>query len=108
MITAAYIDFFIDPKLFQLHNRSRTRRFLSICALLGGGFVGSASCLYLGSAAALGISTVCKMAITLMFLINKNVVKPIHSGTVSMIDLESCQKQKNMDQAAYHAATCDG
>ena len=98
MVTAAYIDLFIDPALFRLHNAARLRRFLSICALAGGAFVGASSYKYAGGAACLGISAICKLAITGIFLMNKRVeVPPERKGNVNLGDLEERDAQREED-----------
>lgn len=78
MVTSAYIDLRVDPELFQLNNRPRNWRFLFVCFLLLGSFIGASAYRYVGSAFALLLSALCKAAICIAFLFNRPVVEKRH------------------------------
>ena len=76
MVTSAYIDFMVDPKIFQLHNRPRDRRFVFVCSLLLGSFVGALGYLYVNPAFALYISALGKLLVSVGFLFNRRKKPP--------------------------------
>lgn len=70
MVTSAYIDFFVDPSIFHINNRSRNRRFFFVCSLLLGSFLGAIAYRYVGPELSLLLSTICKFVVTLAFFVN--------------------------------------
>lgn len=70
MVTSAYIDFLIDPKILKLQNRSRNRRFLFICCLVLGSFVGAIAYKYVSPAFALYLSAIGKSIVCIALLFN--------------------------------------
>lgn len=72
MATAAWVDLLIDPHLFAVRqkNRSRNRRFFFLVALMGGSLVGAAIYKYAGSDVALFVSAGGKGLVTLLYLFN--------------------------------------
>lgn len=74
MATAAYIDIFIDPRLFAglTENRGRNRRVAFLLMLVVGSFVGAG----VGKAANLGVAVLVsgaiKIVVSVMFLFNRN------------------------------------
>lgn len=72
MVTSAYIDILVDPKLFRLQNRPRSRRFFFVCSLLLGSFIGASAYRYVGPAFALVLAGVCKLIICIAFLFNRS------------------------------------
>jgi uncharacterized membrane protein YoaK (UPF0700 family) len=71
MATSAYIDLLVDPELFQFHNRPRNQRFLLVCFLLLGSFIGASAYRYVGPAFTLFLAALCKAAICVAFLFNR-------------------------------------
>lgn len=73
MATAAYIDVFIDPRLFAglTENRGRNRRVIFLLMLVAGSFVGAG----VGKAANLGaavlVSGIIKAIVSVSFLLNR-------------------------------------
>jgi uncharacterized membrane protein YoaK (UPF0700 family) len=80
MVTSAYIDLLVDPELFQFHNRARNKRFLFVCFLLLGGFIGASAYRYVGPAFALLLSALCKAAICVAFLFNRPALEEGHGS----------------------------
>jgi uncharacterized membrane protein YoaK (UPF0700 family) len=72
MVTAAYIDLLIDPKLYKLHNRPRNRRIAFLIMLAGGSFAGAFMNKRLGSAFALLMSAAIKTVVLIGLLFNKS------------------------------------
>lgn len=70
MVTSAYIDFLIDPKIFDLRNRSRNRRFFFICSLVLGSFIGAVAYRYVSPAFALYLSAIGKFSVCIALLFN--------------------------------------
>ncbi|KAI1482530.1 hypothetical protein F4774DRAFT_406705 [Daldinia eschscholtzii] len=70
MATAAWIDLLIDPKLFQLNNRPRTRRAMFLTTLVLGSLAGAGIYRSAGSWVAILISAAGKMLVTGMYLFN--------------------------------------
>ncbi|KAI1367117.1 hypothetical protein F5Y08DRAFT_336998 [Xylaria arbuscula] len=70
MATAAWVDLVIDPKLFHVDNRPRTRRIMFLLALVGGALLGAGVYRVAGSAAAVFVSAAGKLAVTIMYLFN--------------------------------------
>jgi hypothetical protein len=56
MATAAWVDLMIDPHLFVLRNRPRTRRVAFLVALVGGSLLGAWVYRVSGSATAIAVS----------------------------------------------------
>ncbi|KAI3323610.1 hypothetical protein HD806DRAFT_497331 [Xylariaceae sp. AK1471] len=75
MATAAWVDLMIDPKLFQIQNRPRTRRIMFLLALAAGSLVGAGIYRADGSAVAVFVSAAGKFVVTIMYLFN-SVDKP--------------------------------
>ncbi len=50
MVTSAYIDLLVDPDLFRLKNRPRSRRFFFVCSLITGSFIGASGYKFVGPA----------------------------------------------------------
>lgn len=91
MATAAYIDVFIDPKLFAgvTQNRQRNRRLGFLSMLIAGSFVGAVLYRYVGSSATLGICAGIKGLVTGLFLLNKGT-----NGEDANVDLEAAVRNK--------------
>ncbi|KAI0103150.1 hypothetical protein GGR51DRAFT_256166 [Nemania sp. FL0031] len=70
MATAAWVDLIIDPKLFKVQNRPRTRRVMFLLALAGGTLVGAGIYRTAGSATAILTSAAGKLLVTIMYLFN--------------------------------------
>jgi len=85
MATAAYVDLFIDEKLFKLYNRPRNRRILFLASLFAGSFAGAFAYAAMGSAFALLMSAVGKLLVTVSFLFNAEIRDCDRGG-----DLENC------------------
>jgi hypothetical protein len=75
MATAAYIDLFIDPRLFAKlsENRGRNRRILFLLMLVVGSFIGAGVGSRTNFGVAVLISAVIKTFVTLMFFFNKKM-----------------------------------
>jgi uncharacterized membrane protein YoaK (UPF0700 family) len=72
MATAAWVDLMIDPKLFQVRNRPRTRRVLFLLALAAGSLFGAGLYRAAGSAIAVFVSAAGKLVVTIMYLFNSS------------------------------------
>ncbi|KAI1330272.1 hypothetical protein F5Y16DRAFT_33573 [Xylariaceae sp. FL0255] len=70
MATAAWVDLMIDPKLFTLKNRPRTRRVMFLFALALGSVVGAGIYRTAGSAVAIFVSAAGKLVVSIMYLFN--------------------------------------
>ncbi|KAK3329543.1 hypothetical protein B0H66DRAFT_541416 [Apodospora peruviana] len=70
MATAAWLDLVIDPNLFALRNRPRTRRVTFLASLVLGSLAGAYMYKTVGSAAALAASGAGKLLVTIMFFFN--------------------------------------
>ncbi|KAI1334755.1 hypothetical protein F5Y15DRAFT_420532 [Xylariaceae sp. FL0016] len=70
MATAAWVDLMIDPGIFKLNNRPRTRRVMFLFSLACGSLVGAGIYRSAGSAAAIFVSAVGKLIVTVMYLFN--------------------------------------
>ncbi|KAH9888225.1 hypothetical protein F4778DRAFT_755462 [Xylariomycetidae sp. FL2044] len=70
MATAAWVDLMIDPGIFQLRNRPRTRRVLFLLSLVIGALAGAAIHKTAGSAVAILVSAAGKLLVTGMYLFN--------------------------------------
>ncbi|KJZ78331.1 hypothetical protein HIM_02369 [Hirsutella minnesotensis 3608] len=75
MATAAWVDLVIDPKLFALKNRPRSRRVAFLLALVLGSLVGAIIYRELGSATAIAVSGAGKVLVTVCFLFSPSVKK---------------------------------
>jgi uncharacterized membrane protein YoaK (UPF0700 family) len=71
MVTSAYIDVLVDPRLFCRKNRSRNRRLSLLCSLIVGSFVGAWAYRRAAWVAYL-LSAVGKAGVTLAFCFNKS------------------------------------
>lgn len=72
MVTAAYIDIFIDPSMFSAprKNRARNRRLGFLASLICGSFIGAAARRGVNDGLALVLSIVLKLcAVLTLFLI---------------------------------------
>ncbi|KAI1078315.1 hypothetical protein F5B20DRAFT_582541 [Whalleya microplaca] len=70
MATAAWVDLMIDPKLFKLDNKARTRRVLFLFTLVMGSLAGAGIYKTAGSAVAIFVSAGGKLLVTGMFFFN--------------------------------------
>ncbi|KAI1767612.1 hypothetical protein GGR53DRAFT_463299 [Hypoxylon sp. FL1150] len=70
MATAAWMDLMIDPGLFKLRNRPRTRRVMFLAMLVLGSLAGAAIYRSAGSWVAILVSAAGKMLVTGMYLFN--------------------------------------
>lgn len=75
MVTSAYIDLLVDPDLFHVHNRPRSRRFFFVCSLILGSFIGATAYKLVGPAFALLLVAACKTTICVAFLFNRPTSK---------------------------------
>lgn len=75
MATAAYVDIFIDKKIFERDNRKRNRRLAFLVILFSGSFAGAFMYKAKGSAFALLISAVGKLAVVASLLWNGEFVE---------------------------------
>jgi uncharacterized membrane protein YoaK (UPF0700 family) len=75
MATAAYVDIFIDQRMFEWANRSRNRRVLFLLSLLLGSFAGAFVYSRSSSPFALLISATGKLVVTLALCFNKDIVE---------------------------------
>lgn len=73
MVTSAYIDLIVDPRILASQNRPRTRRFFFICCLLLGSFIGSIGYHYVGPSLSLLLSAICKLVVTMAFFANADM-----------------------------------
>ncbi|CAO2657786.1 Nn.00g039120.m01.CDS01 [Neocucurbitaria sp. VM-36] len=73
MATAAYIDIFIDPRLFAKlsENRGRNRRILFLLMLVVGSFIGAGVGARTDFSVAVLISAIVKTCVTLLFVCSK-------------------------------------
>lgn len=71
MATAAWVDLLIDPQLFVIKNRPRTRRLVFLMALAIGALLGAAFRRTAGSAVAILVSAVGKLVVAFMYLFNE-------------------------------------
>lgn len=71
MVTSAYIDVLVDPRLFCRKNRGRNRRLSLLCSLILGSFVGAWAYREAAWVAYL-LSAIGKAAVTLAFCFNKS------------------------------------
>jgi hypothetical protein len=65
MATAAWVDLMIDPKLFRVQNRPRTRRIMFLLALATGSLAGAGIYRLVGSAVAVFVSAAGKFVVTI-------------------------------------------
>ncbi|KAL7628577.1 hypothetical protein AAE478_000092 [Parahypoxylon ruwenzoriense] len=70
MATAAWLDLLIDPDLFKLKNRPRTRRVVFLVTLVLGSLAGAGIYRSAGSQVALLVSAAGKMLATVMYFFN--------------------------------------
>ncbi|MCJ1404957.1 hypothetical protein MMC11_008183 [Xylographa trunciseda] len=70
MVTSAYIDFLVDPKVLRLNNRPRNRRLVFVCCLILGSFVGAIAYIYVNPGFALYISALGKLLVCVALLFN--------------------------------------
>ncbi|KAH7328642.1 hypothetical protein B0I35DRAFT_417950 [Stachybotrys elegans] len=69
MATAAWVDLVIDGRLFEVKNRSRTRRVCFLLALAAGAFVGAVIYRHAGSAMAIFVSGIGKLVVAILYLV---------------------------------------
>ena len=79
MATAAWVDLMMDPKLFVLDNRPRTRRIAFLIVLALGGLFGAYLYKTVGSAAAIMVSGAGKFLVTIMYFFNQAEKKKLPS-----------------------------
>lgn len=70
MVTSAYIDLLIDPRITKKHNRSRNRRFFFVFCLVLGSFIGAIAYRYASPAVALYLSGIGKALVCIAVLFN--------------------------------------
>ena len=70
MVTSAYIDLLIDPRITKKHNRSRNRRFFFVFCLVLGSFIGAIAYRYVSPALALYLSAIGKAVVCIAMLFN--------------------------------------
>lgn len=75
MATAAYVDIFIDEKMFAKRNRRRNRRIAFLLSLFAGSFAGAFAYKAQGSAFALVVSAVGKAIVSISLIVNKEMVE---------------------------------
>ena len=73
MVTSAYIDFLVDPKLLLRKNRSRDRRLFFVLALLAGSFIGAAAYKKVSASFSLLLASLCKLAVCVLLWFNPAV-----------------------------------
>lgn len=73
MATAAYVDLFIDPRIWKRDNRPRNRRALFLVIIVLGSFAGAFAYAKVGSAFALLMSATGKALVTIGFLFNSGI-----------------------------------
>lgn len=78
MVTSAYIDLIIDPRLTAHRNRPRNRRFFFICMLLVGSFIGAVADRFVSTALGLLLGVICKAMVTVSFMWNADVEEDAH------------------------------
>ncbi|MCJ1315233.1 hypothetical protein MMC15_000549 [Xylographa vitiligo] len=71
MVTSAYIDFLVDPKMLILNNRPRSRRIVFVCCLILGSFIGAIAYIYVNLSFALYISALGKLLVCIALLFNR-------------------------------------
>lgn len=71
MVTAAYVDLLVDPKLGSVKNHERNRRVLFISMLAVGSFIGAFAAANVNSAFALLLSAILKAAVSVLFFFNR-------------------------------------
>lgn len=71
MVTSAYIDFVVDPKMLQLQNRSRNRRLLFVLCLLVGSFIGSIAYKFVDPVLSFFLAALAKAVVCLLLLLNQ-------------------------------------
>ncbi|CAK7231856.1 hypothetical protein SCUCBS95973_008063 [Sporothrix curviconia] len=71
MATAAWVDLLIDPRLFTLNNRPRTRRIVFLVALVVGALLGAVIYRTVGSSIAILVSGGGKFIVACLYLFNK-------------------------------------
>lgn len=82
MATAAWVDLLIDPKLFALCNRPRTRRVVFLFALVVGALLGAAIYRTVGSSVAILVSAGGKLLVAVMYLFNEAEKPKVEESTV--------------------------
>lgn len=70
MVTSAYIDLLIDPRVTKKHNRSRNRRFFFVFCLVLGSFIGAIAYRYVSPAFGLYLSGTGKILVCIGVLFN--------------------------------------
>ncbi|KAL5331356.1 hypothetical protein ACEPPN_000886 [Leptodophora sp. 'Broadleaf-Isolate-01'] len=73
MATAAYVDIFIDEKMFEGRNRRRNRRVAFLLSLFAGSFAGAFAYKARGSPFALVVSGIGKAVVTVSLVANKDM-----------------------------------
>jgi uncharacterized membrane protein YoaK (UPF0700 family) len=98
MVTSAYVDLVVDPRIFATANRSRNRRFFFICCLLFGSFVGAIGYRYVGPSLSLLLSAICKLVITMAFFANSDTSTSC-TGTLNKCEASSSSAPDNILQS---------
>ncbi len=71
MVTSAYIDFVVDPKLLLRNDRPRNRRLFFVLALLIGSFIGASAYREVDAAFSLLLAALCKSALCILLFFNR-------------------------------------
>ncbi|MCJ1283381.1 hypothetical protein MMC26_002709 [Xylographa opegraphella] len=71
MVTSAYIDFLVDPKILEWNNRPRNRRLVFVCCMLLGSFVGAIAYIYVNPSTAIYLSALGKLLVCIALLFNR-------------------------------------
>ncbi|CAK7220554.1 hypothetical protein SBRCBS47491_004227 [Sporothrix bragantina] len=82
MATAAWVDLVIDPRLFTIDNRPRTRRVVFLIALVIGALLGAAIYRTAGSSIAILVSGAGKLVVAFMYLFNEAEKPKVEDSSV--------------------------
>ncbi|CAK7240054.1 MAG: hypothetical protein STHCBS139747_001490 [Sporothrix thermara] len=82
MATAAWVDLLIDPRLFTIDNRPRTRRVVFLVALIVGALLGAAIYRTVGSSIAIFVSGAGKLIVAFMYLFNEAEKPKVEESSV--------------------------
>lgn len=73
MVTSAYVDMIVDPKIFARENRPRNRRFFFVLVLIVGSFIGAATYKRVEAALSILLASICKALVCPSLLFNRAV-----------------------------------
>lgn len=71
MVTSAYVQLLVDPDLFQMHNRLRSKRSLFVCSPILSNFIGATAYKFVRPASSLLLYGMCKTAISVTFIFSQ-------------------------------------